>query len=136
MITVVTGAPCSGKSTHVANEAKPGDIVIDMDRIALALTVDGATNHDYDEKLRSVARAARNAAVKQALSVAQGERYLGVWIIHTDPSANDRQMYRAMNARIIEMDPGKQICLKRLDSRPERNKLIARKVIEDYYAKR
>jgi predicted kinase len=136
MITVVTGAPCSGKSTHVAQHATTGDIVIDMDRIALALTVDGATHHDYDEKLRSVARAARNAAVKQALSVAQGERYLNVWIIHTDPSANDRQMYRAMNARIMEIDPGKQICLERLGSRPERNKMVARKVIEDYYAKR
>jgi predicted kinase len=136
MITIVTGAPCSGKSTHVAQHATPSDIVIDMDRIALALTVDGVGNHDYDDKIRSVARAARNAAVKQALSVAQGERYLNVWIIHTDPSANDRQMYRAMNARIIEVDPGKKVCLERLGSRPERNKMIARKVIEEYYAKR
>ena len=33
MITLVTGAPASGKSTYVRYHAKPGDVIIDLDNI-------------------------------------------------------------------------------------------------------
>lgn len=136
MITVVTGPPCGGKSTYIRQNAKPGDIVVDMDSIALALTVEGTASHSYSEKVRLVARAARNAAVKQALTVAQGERRLGVWIIHTDPGRDARQMYRAANATFVEVNPGKRVCLERLKSRPVENHSIARRAIDEYFAKR
>jgi predicted kinase len=35
MITVVTGPPCGGKSTYIQDNAKDGDIIIDMDRLKL-----------------------------------------------------------------------------------------------------
>jgi predicted kinase len=136
MIVIVTGPPCSGKSTYISENAKDGDIIIDMDRLALALTVEGANPFEYGDKIRKVARAARGAAVKEALTVAQGERYLGVWIIHTDPTPDARMAYRAAGARIVEMETPKQICLERLKSRPEQNQLIARSVIDEYFAKR
>jgi hypothetical protein len=133
MITVVTGPPCGGKSTYIRENAEPGDIVIDMDLIALALTFGGVGSHAYPEKVRGVARAARNAAVKQALAVAQGERRLGVWIIHTDPGRDAQQMYRVSGARFVEVNPGKQVCLERLQSRPVENHKIARAVIDKYF---
>lgn len=34
MLTVITGAPCSGKSTYLGQHARPDDIVIDFDAIA------------------------------------------------------------------------------------------------------
>lgn len=34
VITVVTGPPCSGKSTYVRTHARPGDIIVDFDAIA------------------------------------------------------------------------------------------------------
>lgn len=136
MITVVTGPPCSGKSTFIEQSCKPGDIVIDMDRLALALSPDGTEPFEYSDKVRAVARAARSAAVKSALMVAQGERYLGVWIIHTDPSVSDRMMYRSANGRFVEMDTSKAVCLERLKSRPVVNQAVARKVIDEYFAKR
>lgn len=136
MITVVTGPPCSGKSTYCEQRWQPGDIVVDMDKIALAVTTPGTQSHDYDEKVRIVAREARRAAVKATLAVAQGDRYRGYWIIHTDPSPDVRASYRAMNARIIDLDPGRDVCLERLKQRPEANQALARKVIEEFYARR
>ena len=51
MLTIVTGPPCGGKTTHIANHAHPGDIIIDLDRIALALTTDDTTHHYYGQLL-------------------------------------------------------------------------------------
>ena len=136
MITIVTGPPCSGKSTYIREHCADGDVIVDMDRLALALTVEGTDPFEYGEKVRRVAMAARGAAVKEALIVAQGERYFGVWIIHTDPSPDVRASYRAMGGRIVEMNPGRDVCLERLKSRPVQNQAIARKVIDEYYVKR
>ena len=135
MITVVTGPPCGGKSTYIKETAKDGDIVIDMDEIARSLVKGDVSNHDYSDEVRSVARAARKGAVKQAVIVGQGNR-LGVWIIHTDPSVADRQMYKVVGAKIVECSPGLQVCLERLKDRPKRNQLKVETYIRDYYATR
>jgi predicted kinase len=130
------GAPCSGKSTYVREQAQGEDIIVDMDRIALSLAVEGTPDFEYSERIRNIARQARPAIVKGALLAAQGERRLGVWIIHTDPSPQDRQMYRAMNAQFIELDPGKEVCLARAKERPDQNRRVSEKVIAEYYQKR
>jgi len=104
-----------------------------MDRIALAIAVEGTRSHQYSDRIRRIARASRASIVKSAILEVQGERRIGLWIIHTDPSPKDRQMYRAVNARIVEMDPGKEVCLTRLKSRPKENQKIAESVIRNYY---
>ncbi len=133
MITVVTGAPCSGKSSFVANNCKSGDIIVDMDVLALALTTPDVKPYEYSSFVREVAISARSAAVKRAMQVAQGERYLNVWIIHTDPSPNERSMYRALGGRIQEINPGLDVCLARLAVREAKSKEITEKVIRDWY---
>lgn len=135
MITVVSGPPCGGKSTFVRENAKSGDIVIDMDNLALALTTDDVDSHDYSSEVRQVARAARKAAVAEAMRVSQIAR-CDVWIIHTDPSPEWKRRYRVFNARFEVVDPGKAECLRRLDSRPEANHKLVRLVLEKYYAGR
>jgi hypothetical protein len=136
MLTVVTGPPCGGKSTFIAESCNPGDIVIDMDRIALALSPEGTEPFTYSDSVRTVARSARKAAVKAALGVAQGQRRMGVWIIHTDPSNDERSIYRYAGARFVEMNPGRLVCLERLKRRPLKNQQIARDVIDGYFQKR
>ena len=133
MITVVTGPPCSGKSTYVAENSKSGDIVIDMDVLALALTTPDVKPYEYSAFVRDVAIVARGAAVKKALQVIQGERYVNLWIVHTDPSANERSMYRALNGRIQEMNPGLAVCLERLTQRQASNKSITERVIREWH---
>ena len=130
------GAPCSGKSTFVREQAKGDDIIVDMDRIALALAVEDTADFTYSDPIRNIARQARPAIVRGALLAAQGERRLGVWVIHTDPTPSDRQMYRAMGAKFHELDPGKDVCLARAKERPEPNRKLSEKVIAEYYQKR
>jgi predicted ABC-type ATPase len=133
MITIVTGPPCGGKSTFIDQNAKDGDIVIDMDEIAKSLVKGNVNNHDYSEEVRSIAMAARKAAVKQGIIIGQGNR-LGIWIIHTNPPVSERHMYQVIGAKIIECSPGLQICLERLKNRPTHNKAKVESYIRDYYA--
>jgi predicted kinase len=136
MIQIVTGPQRGGKSTYINERAKPGDIIIDMDRIALALTTEGTEPFTYSDRVRKVAMKARAAAVTEALYQAQGERYQNVYIIHTDPTPDQRAYYRAMGGRIIECDPGKEVCLERMKSRPKQNHAIAERFIHEYYQHR
>jgi predicted kinase len=130
------GPPCSGKSTYIKENATGNDIIVDMDKIALALAVEGTAEFEYSEPIRNIARQARPAIVKGALLAGQGERRLGVWIVHTDPSPQDRQMYRAMNCKFVELNPGKDVCLARAKERPDANRKLSEKVIAEYYQKR
>lgn len=136
MIQIVTGPPCGGKSTYIQERAQPGDIIVDMDVIALALTAPGTEPFTYSERVRQVAERARSAAVQEALKVAQGERYQNVYIIHTDPNPDQRAYYRAMGGRIIECNPGREECLRRVDSRPMVNRALSRKFIDEYFKHR
>lgn len=110
MITVVTGPPCAGKSAYVLDCAGPGDVVIDADRLALALSAEGTPDHGYPPYIRHVAIGARAAAVTRALHLVPE---IKVWIIHTAPPRADLLKYRQCGARIVTIDPGMEVCLER-----------------------
>ena len=135
MITIVTGPPCGGKTTYVRQNAKKGDVVIDMDRMALALTTEDIEEYEYSDSVRSVAMAARKAAVKQAIILGQGQREQ-TWIIHTDPTPSDRYSYKVAGARFVECSPGLRVCLERAKQRPLVNQKKIDRGIRDYYAVR
>jgi predicted kinase len=96
MVIIVTGPPCSGKTTYVTARRQPGDIVIDFDDIARALGSPGA--HDHPRHIIEVTAAAWDAAVTRALSLHPGHR---VWIIDTAPSPARRRRYALAGARHI-----------------------------------
>ena len=115
-ITVVTGPPCSGKTTHITTHARRGDIIIDLDRIALALTADDTDHHTYGPHIRHVARQARTAAIHAAVTASQttGAR---VWIIDTWP---DVRRWEALGATVTTLDPGYDVCAARASRRTAR----------------
>jgi predicted kinase len=99
MLTVITGPPCSGKSTYVTQHAQPGDITIDYDTLACAL---GApTQHEYPHHVREVTFAARDAAIRQA--IIQHQQGARVWIIDTQPGKTRRRQYHIARAHIIAL---------------------------------
>lgn len=109
MLHVVTGAPCAGKTTYIAQHKKDGDIVIDLDAIAVSL---GAkSSHEYGENIMRVALAARKAAIGEI-----GES--DAWVIHTQPTKAQRDGYK--DAVFHDLDPGVEECIRRAknDGRP------------------
>jgi hypothetical protein len=109
-LTVVTGPPCSGKTSRVDLHAQPGDVVIDLDRIAHALAGPTASPQDHAPTVYRVAQRARWAALTEAL------RYVDacdVYVIHTQPKPQALDKYEAHNANIITLDPGREVVLDR-----------------------
>lgn len=100
MLTVVTGPPCSGKSTYAWSRALPGDIVIDFDRIAQA--IGSGDPHDHPEHVRWVAIAMRRAGVNSA--IAQHRQGATVWIVHTRIPKPDMVRYLSEGAEVVTLE--------------------------------
>lgn len=99
MLTVVTGAPCSGKSTYVRQHAVPGDVVIDFDLIAQALG--SPVDHGHDSQYWKVAIEARDAAIKAAIG--RHREGCRVWVIDSKPSPAKQEWYTKAGARFADL---------------------------------
>lgn len=106
MLFVVIGPPAAGKSTWVNDRAKPGDIVIDYDRIANALTSVHATPHGHQRPLATIAFHARETAISQALRHVETH---DVYIIHSVPRQPAIDRYLKHGAEIVTVDPGRDV---------------------------
>lgn len=114
-VTVVTGPPAAGKTTYIAEHAKPGDVVIDFDALAVALQPPGASSHDHPDGVPAVAAAARSAAI----AAATGPRGRApVWLIDAMPTRKRLAGYRSRGWRVITVDPGRDVVLSRAGERP------------------
>lgn len=115
MIHVITGAPCSGKTTYVEQNAKEGDLRVDLDKIALCLG--SADAHSSSGLIREASFEARKGAIEKALEDPKAES----WIIDTAPTEEQIKRYKEAGAIFIEMDADKETCLARAeaDGRPQ-----------------
>lgn len=104
-VHIITGPTCSGKTAHVTEHAKPGDIVIDLDAIANALTPGNPTTHDYPAHILRVASAARTTAIDKATRTPGAT----VWIIHANPTEADLARYHRIGYTITTLDPGRDV---------------------------
>lgn len=107
---LVTGPPASGKSTWVRQHAKHGDITIDYDAIANVLTPPGSDPHDPPQHVRAVTKAARQAAIDRALTMATAH---DVYVIHSMPGPALVAHYQAAGAQLVTIDPGRATVLAR-----------------------
>lgn len=113
MLYVVTGPPASGKSSWIDARAKPTDIVIDLDRITRALSGPGAPQWNQDPTILRVAHRARYAAIDEAFTLCDKA---DVYLIHTRPSPKALAKYKRLEARIITVDPGRDIVMERISA--------------------
>lgn len=117
MLTVVTGPPCSGKSTYAREHHKPGEILIDFDTLAQALG--SPTPHDHPDPVRWVTIAARRAAINSA--IIQHERGATVWIVHTRISEQEMRRYTQAGAEVITLEVDQaELHQRAATQRPER----------------
>jgi hypothetical protein len=113
-LTVVTGPPAGGKTTHIREHAAAGDVVIDLDRIASVLTTEGGPDHGHVTAVTRVARAARDAAIREALSLTDDT---AVWLIDSNPTPAALARYTERGARVVTCDPGPDVLAQRLADR-------------------
>ena len=133
---IVTGAPCSGKSTYVREHLGPRDLVFDHDAVARAIT--GKPLHTLTDKsyaIKTIA-AMRNAALeawRQGCTgaenfyvIASSAYYITAFIAAQE-----------MEYTVIELDTSQAECLARLqkdDSRPE--KTLWAEIIQRWFDRR
>lgn len=131
-VTVVTGPPAAGKTTHVREHAQPGDVIIDYDHLANALSGQDADNHVHEAHIQTITRAARTAALDAAIKTSAR-----IWLIHAMPSKKQQVNYSARGAEIITIDPGKDVVMKRIKAkRPARMAKAAGKWYDEHKPKR
>lgn len=126
-LTVVIGPPAAGKSTWVLERAKPTDVVVDYDRLAVALTGNGGDMHDHAPAVVAVTKAVRAAAIEAALKQI---RATDVYVIHSNPGYQRMADYRAMGAQIVTIDPGRDVVRQRCKSERPRRMFAA---IDEWY---
>jgi hypothetical protein len=113
-VTVLWGPPCSGKSTYIRERATGHDIVIDLDRIALALAVEGTPNHSYARHHRKLALDAREAIIHRAVVMAADD--VRVWVVDSNADAAKRAEWKALGAEIVMLDTPREVCEQRAAS--------------------
>lgn len=123
MIHIISGAPCSGKTTYIEQHKNKNDIVIDTDKLAKALGAE--SDHKADAAIYKAALDAREIIINNI----QKYNADNVWIIDTRPCQENILKYNSMDADFITLDPGKEVCLERAKERPEGTA----EDIEDYY---
>lgn len=111
---MVTGPPAGGKSTWVRAHAKPGDIIVDYDLLAAALTAPGADPHNDTRPVKYVTYRARSAAITEALKHVST---VDVYVVHSLPPARVMAKYAEHNARVVTVDPGRDVVMRRISER-------------------
>lgn len=100
-VTVIVGPPSPQQQEHAHQCARPGDLVIDRDLLADALTAPGSVSAEHIDRLTSKVYA---TAVHQAL---RANARCRVWIIHPVPTIRQVQQYARLRYQLITVDPGR-----------------------------
>ena len=113
-VYLVTGAPCSGKTTFVRERMQAGDLVLDIDDIWQ--TVSGQPRYTKPNALKPIVFNMR-LALKEQIAKGAGS-WRNAYIIESLPIATDRkreaERYKAHNCEIITMEATREECLNRL----------------------
>lgn len=103
-VTLVTGAPCSGKSTHVARHKGPEDVVVDYDALCVALG--SPVSHGHPRAIGRLGTVARDAVLRRL----SGRGLWGrAWVIATDPDDS----LRALADEEVRMPTSREECIRR-----------------------
>lgn len=129
MLHIITGDPLTGKSTFVKKHAKNGDLVIDLDEIARALTIT-EVSHQYPLHIRQLAIIARQAVIARILQ--SNLNNLEVWLIHADPNKEQIKRYQLKSAQFHHCTASPQELSERLKTRTPENQAK----IRAYYQKK
>ncbi len=132
-VYLVYGAPLSGKSAFVQQNANEGDLILDINRIWES--VSGCPSYIKPPRLNAVVFKVRNT-IQDAIRYRLG-RWENAYIVGGYPLQAERErIAHEMNAREVFIDASKAECLQRLDGMQDgRNADEWRGYIEDWFRK-
>lgn len=133
-VYLITGAPCSGKTTYARERMSAGDIILDIDDIWQQVT--GLERYQKPNCARQIVFATRDAQEEQ-IKMRAGTWY-NAFIIKSLPLKMDRERTaQNLNAdEIIIMETPQEVCEERLQADPKgRNVEEYKKYIREYYAR-
>lgn len=130
-VIVLCGPPGAGKTTYCKKHWQYGDLIIDIDRLLPAITLD--TYRYPPAHVLKYAVALQQAAYRQAQKT---YAYAKLWILTAAPARHQRDFFRStLNADVIVIKPPKSTCIERCKSDPNRKVIDWSPVINDWYTK-
>jgi hypothetical protein len=115
-VIVVAGPPGSGKTRYVAERVHPGDLVVDLDTLYVALS--GLDLYDKPLPLLPFVCEARDAVISRLYRRNDLQR---AWIIAGLPDRASRDKLReGLGARVVVLECTGQTCLARIQNDPRR----------------
>lgn len=116
-VFLVVGAPCSGKSSFVKNNATKDDLILDFDNIWEAISVN--KRYDKSKRIKPIAFALRECLLEQ-IKMRSGS-WVNCYVISTEPYVMNRKMLsdRIRADETIFMDTKREECIKRLMDEPQ-----------------
>lgn len=107
-VTIIYGAPCSGKEAYVRARIKRGDIVLEFDHLYQALT--WRELHDKPSNVKDVVFRARDNIIESIKMRAGGWHH--AYIIGTYPFRAQREsLAKHLNAELVFVRRGEDECL-------------------------
>ncbi|MCD3206783.1 HNH endonuclease [Clostridium botulinum C] len=112
-VYIVYGPPMSGKTSYVLENMEPGDIVVDMDRLYQAVSLQDLYNKPDNLKFNVLA--IRNSILDN-IKTRYGN-FKVAWIIggYSDKYSRE-QLVKELGAQLIFIDVSKEECISRLNS--------------------
>lgn len=132
-VTLVCGAPGSGKSYYVRAHMLPDDLVIDLDYLVQALSWQPLYAKPFS--LVSAALIARNAVLQHLCTPNIGLRH--AWIISGAPLLIERQKFKIAGASVVLIASTEASCLARIGNDPQRKQNCEawRSVVQRWFEK-
>lgn len=137
-VYIITGAPCSGKTTFVKERIQEGDILLDIDDLWQALS--GQARYVKPNSLKEIIFPLRRM-IKDLISKGGGSwrnAYLIESKLYTPKDIESEcDKYKSFNVEVIEMETTLQECLNRLYKNPNgRDIALYEKLIKEYYERK
>lgn len=114
-LTILSGPPASGKTTYIAERAKAGDTVIDLDGIMTRL------RPGYEHWSRGLDSALFNQAIRvrnEMLGSLSRRTYGRAWFIVSAPTEAERNWWHGkLGGELILLHPGVDECKRRAGQR-------------------